>query len=471
MHEYREEFGEGMRDVRKVLGKIDPNYEERQDIGELVRFSARASSSDQFSEIETAHLESWITRGQHVLQRSYTMNESLALRNYSSNLRQNPWRARKRGMGIILSLSGIEVREAKIDRSSSKWRETLKSLNGLARGAPTVLTDENLDDHHGITWFIVLNALEALSSIIQGEGHNTEDELDHAAPTSEELQTQFESIVVDHADLLRSGFEHSTGLQVYAYNLAEQEILPISVGKPDEAEVSSNRTQIFHTLGKLRREVEVAASDLPESKPSEKPHLWAIARAWMRANIQEPTGVIPFFLRVNIDSVFQEVWNTKESAIQSVSSNQNDLEEVRSMDDEEIQVKLRSIFSNNTSISPTSRATLSQEVNKSHGGAEISDFDIEIDRGDQNSVFVSFPIKSARETGAKSANKLSEQYLHQILRPFVRFEKCAVFPIIIAAHTLPMNETVKILRNRLDIPIRIIDEELFTQILKHHDEL
>lgn len=471
MHQYRREFGKAMEDISRTLEKVDPNYEETKSVGELVRFSTRASTSGQFSEIEERQLESWISRGRHLLQRSYTINESLALRNYNDNLRQNPWAARTRAMAMILSLSAIEVGEAKIDRSGSKWRETLLSLDGLAEGVPAVLTDENLEDHHGITFFILLNTLEALSSIIQGEGHSTEDEAAHKGPTSEKLQTKFEDIVTDYANLLEEYFLDSQGLRVYAYDLAEQGILPIEVEKVDESVLSSDRTKIFHTLGKLRRDEEVAASNLPANQPSEKPHLWALARAWMRANKQEPTGIIPFSLRVDIDSIFQEVWSVADSSLQALSLDSDELEKVRSMDDSQIQEQLKAIFSNNTAIPPTSRATLDQEADKAHGGAEISDFDIEIDRGNRDSVFVSFPIKSAQETGSKSVEKVSEQYLHQILRPFLRFEKCAVFPIIISDHTLPMNETVKILRSQLDIPVRIIDEKLFAQILKHHNRL
>lgn len=471
MHSYREEFGHAMDDIYKAITQINPDYEEIRKIGELVRFSVRASSSGQFSEIETNHLESWISRGQHVLQRSYTMEESLALRYYSKDLQEDPWKAIRRGMAVMMSLSGIEAREAKINRRSSVWRETLKSLNGLAKGTSEVLTDKGLNGHHTATWFIVLNALETMSAIIQGEGHDTEDKHSHSASTAEEIQAQFEDIVTEHTNSLKSNFEHSTGLHVYAYDLAQQEILTTNVTEPDLEEIQSERTKIFHILGKLRRQEYDEITSLPKSEPNEKPHLWAIARAWIRASKNEPSGVIPFFKRINIDSVFQEVWSSKQSSIQSRSLNPKDLEEIRSMDDEAIQQKLNKIFSDNTSISPTSRSALSQELNKAHGSSEISDFDIEIDRGNKNSIFVSFPIKSGKETNKASTSQITEQHLHQILRPFVRFDKCAIFPIIISSHTLAMNETIKELRSQLDIPIRIIDEELFGKILKSHDLL
>ncbi|WP_232700591.1 hypothetical protein [Halobacterium wangiae] len=470
MHDQRKEFGEGMEDARTALGKIDPNYDEKQIIGELVRFCARAKRSQAFSDIEVNHLQTWIDRGKHVLQRSFTINETLALRKYGSNLRENPWRATKRAMALILSLGGIEAGEAKIGRGSSLWRETLESLDGLADGASYVLTDDSLDDHHGFTWFLVLNAIEVLNSVIEGEGHDADSESEHSAPTSDELRERFNNMVEGLETHLNEAMESSSGLQVYAYDLSKRGLLSIDAPDIDVGNLP-DRSKVFHALGGLNRGNAVNKSSLPGSMPSKKPHLWALARAWIRAIEKEPTGVIPFFLRVNTDSVFQEIWSVRESKLEAIHLTSTEEEAVNSMDDGEIQERLKAIFADNSAIAPTSRRTLSQETRKSHGPWEISDFDIELDRGNKNAVFVSLPIKSAVEAGGKSVEKMSEQHLNQILRPFLRFEKCAVFPVIIAGHTAPVNETVKILRSRLDLPIKIIDGKFFAKLLKHHNEL
>ena len=158
MHEYREEFGEGMRDVRNALVKIDPNYGEMQDIGELVRFGTRASSSDQFSEIETAHLESWITRGQHVLQRSYTINESMLPRSHAPC-----WISRSTLIGTRQQPTSMISTQSLTTRRSSV---TLMRVS--SRPLPTKLVITNLISSTSVGRLITTSGTTAYSPWIGG---------------------------------------------------------------------------------------------------------------------------------------------------------------------------------------------------------------------------------------------------------------------------------------------------------------
>jgi len=156
--------------------------------------------------------------------------------------------------------------------------------------------------------------------------------------------------------------------------------------------------------------------------------------------------------------------------LQKINLEPSDVNSVEKMEDEEIKEELVQIFKLNENLDEVEKLTLSQEKTKSHGGGEISDFDLKISRNEENDIWVSFPIKSASEANNRRPKKLVQSNLHQILRPFGRFDLCVVFPILITdmnrSTTLNLQEMVKSLNSQQDYPIKIIDKKSFARILK-----
>jgi len=361
-------------------------------------------------------------------------------------------------MAAILTLEALERGDSEIARGDTRWIKGGDFIEELANDMTSIFSKEGLDADHGIEWFLTFNAIEMLTTVGPFDSNSS-----YAS-----AQETFLSLVESHADNLRDEMESSPGLQAYAHHLSTQEMIPVSIEEPDA--ISSNRTQIYTALNRLARGEDVSLSDLPSELPNDKQPQWGIARAWARAVNGEPSGILPCHGKVNIDEAFRRVWGNQD-AIQRTNVSKENLNTVRSMDDEEIQETLVDFFSSNEYVSSTSKGTLNLEREKAHTGIEISDFDIRIKWGEDNSLPVSLPIKSGQEAGGKTVDQLAEENLHQLLRPLSRFNSSCVvvFPILIAGHSVNANETMKTFRENLDLPIVPIGKETFTKVLVYND--
>jgi hypothetical protein len=447
--ESSESFGEAMAEVKNGLQSYSLGAKQRQQVGEMVRFMDRFADSSEISERDIQYVRSWTKQGRHVLERTSEITDALCFRNYLDNMRENQYQAFQRAMGIAVSLGAIS-RPAN-GLSDSYWRETYISLEEFIDQADKVF-NIYADDFAIQTWFVLFNLIEAL---------NVKD--------TSNLLDEYKKLVIDNKSLLSDCIDKSPGLKVYAYDLRDQGLLSIDVQEVTSSQRSEFpiRTLVYDVLGRLRRDESTTISELPSDIPSKKPHLWAISRAWIRTNKNQPSGVLPFSIGVDIDYIFDKLFAATNKSIVSTSINDEDLQKVRRMDDEKIQSMLTTLFESNQFLTKMSRVSLDQEKTKAHAGGEISDFDIEIKIADNDTpYYVSFPIKSGAEAGNQSVEQLAESNLHQLVRPVVQFKQCAVFPILIAGTSLNLQEVLKSHRSQFNLSIKFIDEGLFAQILK-----
>ncbi len=450
-----EEFGSAMAAVQKGLKDYNPRPKRQMEIGETVRFLTMYTESSAVCNDDLDFISSWIDEGVHVLKRRLKVTDGLCFRNYQPNMNKNRHQAFHQCMGIALSLDAIARSGLNFDNSF--WRETKTSLKEFCNDAIAILQGNN-GSKKGQTWFVLFNLLEALAT----KGDNPE------------LYMQLQNVVESCSGVLQNSINYSDGLHVYADTLQKENIIPVKVPPVTDSDRSNFdvRPTIYDILGQLSRDESVDVTRLPDTEPDSKPHLWAIARAWIRTRNGRASGIIPYSTSRDLDFIFSVLFEPPDSSLSDVTVDDTDLNRVKQLDDDDIQDRLVSLLKSNQALLSISRHTLSQEKEKPHTGAEISDFDIEIRlSNDESSRHVSFPIKSGVESRGKSANQLAEANLHQLLRPLTRFKRGVVFPILIAGASLNLQEFLKSLRSNYNLPLKFIDRETFTRILKANNLL
>lgn len=455
MREEEQEFQEALKPIREILfQKREWNFEDRIKLAETVRFLSKFLEQGNLNDNERGWVDSWIEECQHVLHLGFEFNLVMTMQYYRRNLGKNPYGAHLPPLASIFTLEALETRGSKINRGDTRWEKAGDFILRLADDIDSIFRSSSSDPGDGAAWFITLNAIEFLDSL--------DDNSAFQSAYGTFLQT-----VEEHEQNLKAEMTDSPGLRAYAHDLYARGILPIEVEEPTGN--LPDKAQIFRSLNRLSRGETVSSSDLPDSLPEDKTHLWGIARAWARDLHGEPTGILPPHGQVDLDEVFRRVWGDQK-AIQNTNITEDDLSAVRSMKDDDLQDSIVEIFRSNDYVTNISKGTLDLERDKAHTGIEISDFDIEIQWGDDTTIPVSLPIKSAHEASGRTADQLAEDNLHQVIRPLSRLGSPfgAVFPILIAGQSVNANETMKFVRINLELPIVPIGEKTFARILKHH---
>jgi hypothetical protein len=134
---------------------------------------------------------------------------------------------------------------------------------------------------------------------------------------------------------------------------------------------------------------------------------------------------------------------------------------------QEIKQQICDYFIKHPNVTDFSRTRLPAERDKADAGGEISDFNVEFTTGKED-IWTALPIKSGRESGGKSRVKMEQNYIYQFIRPLLTFEtgKIIIFPIILVKPTLNANEFLTLIRARLQLPIIVLDIEMYTRFLK-----
>lgn len=456
MREEEKEFQQSFKPIRQILfHSRSRNYEDQIDLAETVRFLSNLQGQNILSEKEGRWVDSWIKKCQHVLHLEFEFNLVMTMRYYKRNRHDNPYGAHLPPLAAILTLEALEVSGSKIGRGDTRWKKAGDFIQILADDMDSIFRSASPESDEGAAWFITFNAIDFLHS------------LDGGSEFLSAYET-FINVVENHQDKLRTEMANSPGLRAYAYDLSTRGVISIEVEEPTGS--LPDRARIYASLNQLSRGEDVSPSYLPNQLPEDKQHLWGIARSWARAIEGERTGILPCHGKLDLDEIFRRVWGNQED-IQNTSISDENLETVRTMTDGDIQDSLVGLFQSNDYVTTISKGTLDLERNKAHTGIEISDFDIRIEWGDDNTLPVSLPIKSAREAKGRTAEQLAEDNLHQLVRPLSRFNSPfgAVFPILIAGHSVNANETMKVIRSNLDLPIVPIGENTFTRILKHNN--
>lgn len=449
-----EEFEEDLSDVRDVLqssfGYSDPGSGNIKAIGELVRFLRNLKQDDNVGEKERQFAQSWIDRSKDCLIGPFESGRTLNLHYYSGDRGQDKWGELNKVLASLLSLEATRGGQSPHSLQDTTWKYVNEGFEHLCDEIEETLNQYANDHSTGDIYFILLNSIEVINN------SNLPNHID-------KYQNILQNILEDHNDDFLDEISSQSGLHVYSFDLYSRGLISADLDEPDYT------GDTYHALGRLRRGISVEPDSIKYHKRS--PHLSGIAKAWARAQCGEPSGIVPFYLPVEMEEIYRRVWGDPES-IESQSVCESDREEVLQMKDKDVKDHLYEILKGNSYLTTASRSALRDEVEKAHSGAEISDFDIEIEM-DEERVSVSMPIKSPAEAGNKSVNKLSEDNINQIVRPASRFrtERVAVFPILLSGMTSYSNETLKSWRSNFDFPIVAIGLEEFIKILSFHDLL
>lgn len=449
-----EEFESDLSDVRQALqtgfGYTDSGSGNIKAIGESVRFFNRLQQDDALSEREKQYVQTWIDRSKDCLIRPFESGRTLNLAYYSGDRGRDRWGELTKVLASLLSLEAIRGVDSPLSLQDTTWEYVEEGFDHICKETEETL--QQFQDSHstGDVYFVLLNGIEVLDGI-------------KASDDITGYQRKLHTILEKFEDDFRDEIASKKGLHIYSFDLYHRNLIAVDLNEPEYT------GDAYHALGRLRRGVRIEPSSIELKRRS--PHLSGIAKAWARAKCGEPSGIVPFYLPLDMEEVYRRVWGDPND-IESQSVGGSARKKVLAMKDKDVKENLYEILKGNKHLTTASRSSLKKEVEKAHSGAEISDFDIEIEM-DEERISVSMPIKSPAEAGNKNVDKLSEENINQIVRPASRFrtERVAVFPILLSGMTSYSNETLKSWRSNFDFPIVTIDLDEFSKILSFHDQI
>lgn len=451
-----DEFSEGFGPLWTILedqaGKSfgDLTVQARKVIAEASIYLHEMMEKTDLDAEEKKFAHSWIRQFGHILGREFEGNFILRFHYFDKNYSKDPATTVHSMISLVIALRALEICGPKLTRSGTVWGYLERDMPKFRKALGRILRDDNTEEKTD-EMFLLLNTIDMLSAIEGSEKLTCE--LEEFIKFANNLQTSF-----------NKAFEISPGLRVYAADLVDRVGRSIHVG--DLPVKLHGKPGAFLTLMDLRMG-KIPSSDQLERVHHPSTHLWWIAKAWTRRRVGEASvGILPFYQRLDVDAVFRLVWGDARN-LYKIPVTTEEMECVLAFKDEDIKEQLYEYFKTHSKITEFSRTRLSAERDKAHAGGEISDFNIEFITGKGN-IWVAIPIKSGRESGTRSRDKMEQAFIYQFIRPLVTFEtgKTAVFPIILVKPTLNTNEFLALIRARLQLPILILDIETYTRFLK-----
>lgn len=225
-----------------------------------------------------------------------------------------------------------------------------------------------------------------------------------------------------------------------------------------------NHAKAVEFMGELKSQ--------PDAIAMREPHLYIAAQSYYRLLKNESAeslklGMLPFYYNININSILDCLIPSLNKAL-SIELESEDLKKLTNMKDEVLRPIMCNIIKKSPYITVEGDVQLVYEKGKSHTGSEIADIDINLTVGSKQ-IWVGMPIKSGVEI---KEDTLGEKYLHQIMRPLIRFEENASCSILVTAKKCSINldSDIKILKSR-NMPIGVLQHEVLAKLLKYHGEL
>lgn len=452
-----EEFYEAFQPLWDILenesgnrfGNLTP--QKRRVIAETVIFLNEMETHTKLDHSESDFIKTWIKQFVHVLGREFEGNFILRFYYFYKNYKKEPAITIHSMISIVVALRALEVCGFGPTRGGTVWGYFERDLPFFRKGLGWILETDS-EEGYGDELFLLLNTIELLSII--SDSDLLRNECENFIKLANKLQKKF-----DEAFLI------SPGLRIYAADIADRIGLTINTG--DNTGTINGKPAAFLALNMLKKDRRPPTDILDKASRSSSLHLWWIAKAWDRCLAGERRiGVLPFYRRLDVDTISQMVWGDMRS-LYNVPINNDDVDKVLSLSAKEIKQDLYDYFRTHPQITEHSLTRLSAERDKADAGGEISDFNIEIYTGKKN-IWIALPIKSGRECGKRKRSKMEQSYFYQFIRPILNFplDEVAVFPIILVRPTLNSNELLSQIRAHLKLPILVMDIEIFTRILK-----
>ena len=452
-----DEFSEGFGSLWTILeAQKGQSFESltvqaRKMISEAAIFLHEMLEKTDLDTTEKEFAHSWLRQFGHILGREFEGNFILRFHYFAKNYAGDPATTVHSMISLLVALRALEICGPKLTRSGTVWKYLERDMPKFRKALGSILSDDNMGEKID-EMFLLLNTIDMLAAVDGSE--KLTGELEEFIKLVSEFQASFDK-----------AFEISPGLRVYTADLKNRVGIPIHVGDlPVEL-----RGKPGAFLALLELEIgEIPSSDqLERAHHPSAMHLWWIAKAWTRQRVGEGVvGILPFYRRLDVDAVFRLVWGDARE-LYNVSVTTEEMERVLTFTSQEIKQQLYEYFKTHPKVTEFSRTRLPTERDKADAGGEISDFNIEFITG-REKIWAAMPIKSGRESGRRSRDRMEQSFLYQFIRPLVTFEtdKIVVFPIILVKPTLNANEFLSLIRARLQLPILILDIETYTRFLK-----
>lgn len=164
---------------------------------------------------------------------------------------------------------------------------------------------------------------------------------------------------------------------------------------------------------------------------------------------------------VSIDELFPKYFNGY-LAIPSLEMSVNELNKLYSYDDNELRLRVANSMIN---VDPV---MVQREARKNHGVSEIADMEIPINISKERTHYLCMPFKSAREI---SSSSVPISYMYQIVRPFTFFDHCIVVFVTAKRCSMPLMNEVKLIRERFNWPVGVIEHRDLAALLKLNNQL
>jgi hypothetical protein len=170
------------------------------------------------------------------------------------------------------------------------------------------------------------------------------------------------------------------------------------------------------------------------------------------------TGIFEQMEDINIGNLLQQVFSLGE--IDLASTTETHIQRLYSMKDDELR---QSVSKTIQGVEPI---VLERESTKPHGSFEISDMEVQVTYNGKK-LFLCMPFKSGVEI---RGNSVPVDIAYQIVRPFTKFENCAVVFITAKKCSENLMNQIKKLKDKMHWPIAVIEERALASLLILHDQ-
>lgn len=421
----------------------------RKTISEVVIFiSDMLEHLEEMDEVDQAYAENWILWSNHVLGLDVDSNMILLIYYFEKNYLDNPKDTIENLISVMVALKALNICNNGLKEGTTEYGYFIRDIPGFRIKLKKILENTSPDENVN-GFFLLLSTIDTLSymgSKLYGQLNN------------------FIKVLTDLESVFSESCKISPGLLIYATDLKNRLDIPISLEKIPS--VVNGKSRTFLALMCLKNDIRPDPI-LLENTSSRSHHLWWIAQAWDKfRDGDEILGFLPFYQNLNVDMMFNLVFGNIDEILE-ISVTEDDTNHILTLNDEAIQTQLYNYFKVHVNVTTYSKTNLNQELKKAHTGAEISDFNVEFDVASEK-IWVAMPIKSGRESRGSNDEKMQQHYLYQFIRPFLEFgiTKTVVFPIILVNPTLNAHEFLSQIRSILDLPIMVINTDIYTKFLK-----
>lgn len=414
----------------------------------------------ELDNIEKDYVKSWIDNCIHVLGREFEDNFILQFyyfkRNYNEE-EEDKDKVIQTLISVLVSLRAITTKSPTLSLlNSTAFGYIERDLSSYRSFLETLFKKEEYFVYPNLL-FLLANSIDTFSSVKESEivEHEVEELL---------------NLVVMHYSKFESLSELSPGSIRYINEIIEKFDLPVDTKEVNE-KLLRKKPKLFYLLAKLRNGIDVSHDELGKvHEYTYYEYLWWIVNSWIhKKECNTIIGILPISRKeINIDFIYNSLWGNI-SEINKVDISDEDINKVLKFNDEDIQKTLYEFLIDHPLVTTHSKVNLVEELNKAHGGGEISDFNFEIELNGEK-IWIAMPIKSALESGGSTSEKMKQKYFYQMVRPILYFknENVAVFPIILTKKTLDTNEFLTLVRAHLNLPILAINNTIYTKIMKRY---